>query len=47
MNDICDKICPCNQCDTEQEDCELAKAYKKLQEVRQAVLNLADATDDN
>ena len=47
MNDICEKICPCNQCDAEQEDCELAKAYIKLQEVKQAILRVAEATGDN
>lgn len=29
MIDICKDICQCNQCDIEQEDCELAKAYEK------------------
>ena len=27
--DICKEVCPCNQCDTEQDDCKLAKAYMK------------------
>lgn len=29
MNEICQNVCPCNQCNTEQEDCELAKAYAR------------------
>lgn len=43
---ICEKICPCNQCNTEPEQCELAKAYIKLQEVKQDVLNLTTTLDN-
>ena len=45
--DICKEVCPCNQCDTEPEDCELAKAYEKLQQVRKAVFRIEKTIDDN
>ena len=47
MNDTCQNICPCNQCDTEPEECELAKSFIKLQEVKQIILNAIERMDDN
>jgi ribosomal protein S27AE len=36
---ICESICPCNQCDTEPEGCELAKVYQ-VQTPKKAIVGL-------
>lgn len=43
--DICKDICPCSQCDTESEDCEMAKAYGIVEELRDVFLRKEADTD--
>jgi hypothetical protein len=47
MINICQDICPCNQCNVEQEDCELANAYIELQEIRKDIRSLKVPQTDN